>query len=226
MKITNYLAASLATLAIYTGGPALAHGTYEHKLTVALVLSEQIDNPDRESNNGISYSSFIYNQRISNKNLLEIFVDEGVINEIYGWSIVAISEEGDIQGFALTKRGYPSVNVSDYFELGTDPNVSYSFKGYQDFNNETYSDNYTTQALGYLDFRTLDDSFEMYLDAIVKKHGTFFEDYVLEYESDRLFSASIERGIGDLYDFDEFIGNLDGSYKVGNGILTNIVLFD
>lgn len=226
MKTINYLAVTIATLALYSGGSAVAQGTYEHKLTTALVLSEQIDNPDRETSSGVSYSSFIYKQKITNRNLLEILVDEGVINEITGWSIVAISEDGDIQGFALTKRGRAPVDVSDYFQLGSDPNVSYSFKGFQNYNTEIYTENYSSQALGYLDFRTLDDSLELYLDAMVKKYGTYFEDELENYDVDKLYSASIEKGIGDLYDFDEFIGNVEGSYKVSKGILTNIVLVD
>lgn len=226
MKTINYLTAALATLAIYIGNPAHAQGTYEHKLTAALVLSEQIDNPDRESSKGVSFSSFIYKQRISNRNLLEIFVDEGVINEIKGWSILAISENGNIQGFVLSKKGRTPVDVSDYFQTDTEENVSYSFKGFQNYNTGIYSDTYTSQALGYMDFRTPDDSLELYLDAIVKKHGTFFEDTIDPFEEDRLISASIEKGIGELYDFDDFIGNVEGSYKVNKGILTNIVLLN
>jgi hypothetical protein len=68
------------------------------------------------------YASKIEKYKISNRELLEAFKEEGVITDITGWSIKIVETAYDGESdtgprFFLTKIGVPSVDVSRYFAL-------------------------------------------------------------------------------------------------------------
>ncbi len=232
MKSPNYLKIfALIALLINSAGLALGQESSsrrEHILTIAMTLTGQGPEAYKESNTGYTLSTKIITEKISNKNFLQSFIDEGIINEITGWSIVSLSEEGDIKGFYLKKKGEDSINVSDFFDFKYESaNVPYTLK-------ETYSETntsisismeYSGRCLGNLNFLVSGDVAELNLYGIFsftgyeRVTGTVGQDDPVT--ESVLTSFSLEKGTGELY-LEEmgFVGVIDGYYKAGKGIPT------
>lgn len=124
---TSKSAAILATIVAFLGCPlATANGfnpdlvsfdLNEHRVTVRLTRSTNSPLRERETRAGVNFSQRIITERISNAAILRIFRDDGVINNIRGWSIVMLTWNGRPYGILLNKRGEAPIFVDDYFNI-------------------------------------------------------------------------------------------------------------
>lgn len=237
MNPINYLPVAIAALAFNSGSIALGgiemmpSTVLQHKLTVGLILTEQIDNEDKETATSTIYSSKILTSKISNKSFLELFVKLGEIEDIKGWSIVGATYENDtdLQGMFLVKKGEDPVDVTVYFEIyGNEGLYIEAYK--QTENNETgaYKGGYNGfETDGTFDFEceiATDTYISLYLDAIINERGTY--SYNGEDEYTTVISAlNFEHGVGELYDDEENVqGIVRGFYRFGKGTVSEIVI--
>lgn len=89
------------------------------------VYENEWDKYDKNENliqENYEYVSKIDKYKISNKELLEAFQEDGVIPEIAGWSLKIVEVAANIESedgprFFLRKTGVPPIDVSSYFQL-------------------------------------------------------------------------------------------------------------
>lgn len=121
MKIKPYLPLAIASIAIATSHSALAQFPVASASQTTIELTVTIPTgptySGTESNGTVTFGTAT--RRISNKQILQMLVAQGVINNADGWSIayVVTSPESDGQ-FYLTKTGKTPRNVSSYLRMG------------------------------------------------------------------------------------------------------------
>jgi hypothetical protein len=197
----------------------------EHNLTISLRISTQENEKFKETNNGYKASQRIVSERISNKEILEVLVDEGVIPEIRGWSLKVLTNgAGVIDGFYLTKKNHAAINVSAYFEY----DIYFSIEAFK----ERFSENNSGKEKFDYDFNILGSG---YLDIVI---GDFYTDTcslvtLIGRETSRkdgsnvdsesvTRSASFENIVGEAYFDDEPYGIVVGFVKAVEGKKTDL----
>lgn len=96
-------------------------------------------------------------ERVSNKQILEGFVEEGLIDTIRGWSIVMITDRDYIYGFALTKRGENPVLLGCDFNLDTSYQEFFQFSRRVNVTRDPADvNNYTRAGIGRFTLRVGD----------------------------------------------------------------------
>lgn len=102
----------------------------EHKATISLKVSYEGGEDVTHKNNGdIHFSQKILTMKISNKEILQGLVEEGVIADIKGWSIIFITNDNaEVVGTYLTKKNNLPINITSYFSASSGPQIE-AFKG-------------------------------------------------------------------------------------------------
>ena len=233
MKAKSPLRLAIAALALGASLQANAvngNGEYrEHNVTVALKLFTESDEQFKETNNGFKASQNIVSEKISNTEVLEALVEEGVIDEINGWSIKVLTYgAGEIVGIYLTKKNEDPVDVSDYFEY----DVFFALQEYKEKlkeNNqgdETYEKTSNILGTGYLDLFIGDFNTDTFSIVKLAARESFKEDGD-DIESEAVTKkASFEKIVGEAYEDEEPFGVIEGSIKAGEGKQTDLVEVD
>lgn len=123
MKITQYLSLAIASVAIAASQSAFAQGpaASASPTTIALTITSQAESTTTGTE--ASYTTTLRTatpQRIGNKEILQLLVGQGVINNIDGWTIAyVVGGEGDGE-FFLTKTGKEPRFIDRYLRLGSE----------------------------------------------------------------------------------------------------------
>jgi hypothetical protein len=135
MKTTRHILSTVIASLSMVGASAQAEplnedNAREHKVTVSLKAFYEGPEEEDEKNNGDeTYSQKILQMKISNKEILEGFVDENLIDDIKGWSIVLLTDNNaEIVGTFLTKKNNFPIDVTEYFEADGGPGIE-EYKG-------------------------------------------------------------------------------------------------
>jgi hypothetical protein len=227
MKATTPLKVAIASLALAAYGHAngIEDEYREHNVTIALKLSTEGEEKFEENNNGFKASQKIVTQKISNKQLLEALVEEGVIDSIKGWSIKALTSGSKIAGFFLVKKNHDPVDISEYFDY----DVSFVLEQYKEKLKETdnvekYENHYHILATGYFDLLIGDFSTET--NCLVTVSGReYYKGQEVKVESESaewIKKAAFEKIVGEAYEDDEPFGVIEGSVKAGEGKKTDL----
>ncbi len=150
--------------------------TLEHMATLALTLAGQ--GTETSTTKGTapgtvteSYQASIETRKLSNKELLMLLDAKHVLppGGISGWSISILSQDGDLQGAFLTKKGQESIEIDQYLDVSAEDSLdsytgktitkstpsasettteSYSFKGLASIDSDAFNGyNFETQGL-------------------------------------------------------------------------------
>ena len=116
----------------------------QHSLAISLTIKSEDNRKIQRSGPG---GSELITQKISNKELLEFFVEEFVQmgGSIKGWSIALISYNGDIVGTALVKKDAPPIDITSYFSAQLD---DLNVNSYQTFGSTESGVNNSIAAVG------------------------------------------------------------------------------
>ena len=220
MKAKSILSLAFATLAIAAtnahAGAQAQMNARQHNLTVALSLAYEGDYSEKPNNNGFTESRKLLTEKISNKELLQAFLDEDgdVAFEmgytIKGWSIVLITDDdADIIGTYLVKKGMESIDVTDYFYAEAGPTID-GYEGKYDLSKDLYTakdqsvglarlgieiDDFATDLQGVLNVKSDytdddEDEFEFITTAAFTDLSGYF--YVEDEEDDDVGFAAVE----------------------------------
>ena len=100
----------------------------QHNLAISLTIKSEDSGRDKRGPVG----SELITQKISNKELLEFFVEEfeQMGGSVKGWSIALISYDGNIVGTALVKKDAPPIDITSYFSAQLNDLVVNSYQSY------------------------------------------------------------------------------------------------
>jgi hypothetical protein len=121
MKIQKYiLPVALASFAMgtYAQADPAQDNLRSHQLTVSLKGHYEGEATSKHNNNGVlkSVTQKILTQKISNKQILEALVDNGLINSIKGWSLILVTDdEANIVGVFIDKKKNIPIDITQYF---------------------------------------------------------------------------------------------------------------
>ena len=130
MKITHFLPAACAAFAFATANVQAGRGpdAQQHSLAISLTIKSEAGRLTRMGPGG----SELITQKISNKELLDFFVEEfpQMGGSIKGWSIALISYNGDVVGTALVKKDATPIDITSYFSAQLNDLVVNSYQSY------------------------------------------------------------------------------------------------
>jgi hypothetical protein len=226
MKATTPLKVALSSLALAAYGHAngLNQEYREHNVTVALELSTEDDGKFKETNNGFKSSRKIVKEKISNKQVLEALVEEGVIGEIKGWSIKVLTKgSGKIAGFFLTKKNHDPLDISELFEY----DIYFAIEEYKEMFKETgkgekYENVFNILGTGYLDLFIGDFSTDTCSIVKVSSKESYKEQEGESESAAFIKNAAFVNIVGEAYDDEEPFGVIEGSIKAGEGKKTDL----
>ena len=172
----------------------------------------------KDKDNGDSkWTQKIITQKVSNKEILEALVDEGVINDIKGWSIVLSSNDSaEITGTWITKKKNTPINISEFFDAkATDDLTVSSYKGKFSGKNDEGSEKGNVTALAEV---TMDID-----GAKIQVNGTVKVDYTANFFGDEgdgeafITKATFENLAGIFSEEEDDEGIVTGSLKIKAG---------
>jgi hypothetical protein len=105
---------AMATLAAGAG----VHAAESQQVVMAFNISSEGPLVVRERGNSTLVRQDIIVERYSNREFLQEMVDEGLIDEVRGWSVVRVKDDvqGDL-GMFVIRRGSSSIDVNDRLAL-------------------------------------------------------------------------------------------------------------
>lgn len=216
MKNPPYiLPAIIASLAIT--GPSSAQADLaednarEHKVTATLkVFYEGIEEVSQKNNGDIHYSQKIITKKVSNKEILEGLVEEGVIADIKGWSIILITgDNAQIVGTYITKKNNLPIDITSFFDASSGHQIT-AYKGKYIDKTESESGTATHKSLASL--RMDIDGVELEVQGVLEADTEYFEDESTDEEFVKKAQFTDLSG-----SFNEGEGLATGSVKVANG---------
>ncbi|MFZ9936137.1 MAG: hypothetical protein ACO3JG_03665 [Luteolibacter sp.] len=227
MKATSPLCVAAASIALAANVEANGFsGDYrEHNVTIALKLSMEADQNYQETQNGYKASQKIVTEKVSNRQILEALREEGVIDDIKGWKIKALtSGAGNVVGIFLTKKNEDPIDVSEFCDL----KIHYVLEAYAERLKENnqgdddYEKKFNILGTGSLDisigdFRT--DTCGIVKLAAKESYKEDGEDFVSMSVTKK---ASLENIVGEALEEDEPFGVIEGSMKAGEGRATDL----
>jgi len=126
------------------------------------------------------YGSKITTFRISNKEFLEVLVEEGVIPEIRGWAVVVV-EADDEFGIFIEKRGERPIDVSEFLIISGHQSEAEAFQeNYRFVSTEVFSSGVVTEREtgNFRAFALVDVSFQA-VDVEMELQGMLLETQTL-----------------------------------------------
>ena len=194
----------LAIVALAANG-ANAQNTpdeFQHALTVSLIVSSEGKLNDQSSTkNGVLtelFSNAIVSEKISNKEILDSMVKDGVIQSVKGWSLAVSTEDGEIVEYQLVKKGQDSIDVSDYFDSQVNDTIS-SVKGKIATGDETLG-NSSARIMALGSFGLYLPTTEVLTYGLYNANSTFIVDTQKNIEQSILSSASLTGLLGQATD--------------------------
>lgn len=194
----------LAIVALATNG-ANAQNTpdkFKHALTVSLIVSSEGKLNDQSSTkNGVLtevFSNAIVSEKISNKEILDSMVKDGVIQSVKGWSLAVSTEYGEIVEYQLVKKGQDSIDVSGYFASQVNDTIS-SVKGKTVTGDETLG-NSSARIMALGSFGLHLPTTEVLTNGLYNADSTFIVDTQKKIEQSILSSASLTGLLGQATD--------------------------
>lgn len=191
---------------------------------------------DTYSGDTITKSTYTYEEgskiatyKISNKEFLEALVEEGVIQNIFGWALVTVDADDVGSGTFITKKDAEPINVDQYLytEWG-----DVEAEAEQESTKEVYtynwlSDTETFKATGTQKSRSLVGIKSQFASAKIDSHGVLDETATLktfgtgedQYTQWIDGANNITSISGSLVYFDDYLGgwdNYDGSLITGS----------
>jgi hypothetical protein len=194
-----------------------------HNLTVSLKVSFNGDFQEVEKDNGDQkFSQKIVTEKFSNKQILEILVDEDVIDEIKGNSIVMLTDDqGGILGVFLRRNNDLEENISGYFdaELAPVPPIE-GFKGTFDESENLTEEKIEVKTLGSVEFEC--DDFDLNAQGLFEAKSAFTDDDGEETTFIKTANFSELTGLLNAVDADDDDGVVSGGVKAGEGKKTDL----
>jgi hypothetical protein len=189
MKAKTILPLAFATLALAAtnvqAGMQIPLNARQHNLTIALSLSYEGDYSEKPNSNGYTESQKLETSKLSNKELLQAFLDEDgeVAYEmgytIKGWSIVLITDDdAEIVGTYLVKKDMESIDVTDYFYAESGPTIE-GYQGKYEANKDLYTSKDQTVGLARLGIEV--DDFATDLQGVLNVKSDYTDDDDFEF---------------------------------------------
>jgi len=189
----------------------------QHKLTTSLKVTYEGEEKTSEKNNGDeTYVQKFVTAKISNKEILLVLVEDGVIADIKGWSIVlTTNDNAEITGTWITKKKNTPINISNYFDAASRGGSISSYKGKYTAKKNADSGNETTMDIAYLAMYTEPGELPV-LDVrgILTADTSYSFDYDLDTGEDFIEKATFTDLSGVAMDGEGFV---TGSIKAGKG---------
>lgn len=190
-----------------------------HKLTVSLKAHfEGAKKYDEKSNGDVKFSQKILTQKISNKEILEGLVNEGVIADIKGWSLILVTNnDADIVGIYIEKKNNVPIDVTQYFSAGSESEIE-SNNGKHNAKKAMTTVTTEKKSLGGIMF----DIDDVMLEArgLLTRRTDFSKDEELEVEEEFVKDAKFSDMTGvfsDDAEEEEEEGLVTGSLKAAKG---------
>ena len=216
--MTPVAVAALTMVGAITQAAAQENNARSHQLTTSLKIEVEGEEEVKDKDNGDSkWTQKIITQKVSNKEILEALVDEGVINDIKGWSIVLSSNDSaEITGTWITKKKNTPINISEFFDAkATDDLTVSSYKGKFSGKNDEGSEKGNVTALAEV---TMDID-----GAKIQVNGTVKVDYTANFFGDEgdgeafITKATFENLAGIFSEEEDDEGIVTGSLKIKAG---------
>lgn len=185
----------------------------QHKLTTSLKVAYEGEEKETEKNNGdMTWTRKIITMKISNKEILLGLVEEGVITDIKGWSIVLTTDdEAEVTGTWITKKKNTPINISEFFAAYSGPSIeSYNAKYNAKKNTESATGTSMALASVIMDI----DGVELEVDGTLTTDLSYSADLDAETEEEFIEKATFTDLSGDANDGE---GLVTGSIKAGKG---------
>lgn len=215
MKTKYILPAAIASLAFANIGAAqIGFNQLEHKLTVKLSVDYQGEYDRDEKGEDYKDSLEIVTEKFSNKELLEVLAELGVIDEVKGWEILLITDSSAniVDVIARNKDG-GTVSIEDYFSGEAVSEGILGFEGKYDDSEDFYEAEYEYQTIAQvgLDF----EFFEAEAQGVLKMETELY-DYDGD-ETEFITAASFTSLSGEVTDGEETYGIITGEVEAGKG---------
>ena len=185
----------------------------EHKTTVSLkTYYEGRESVDEKKNGDIQFSQKMLTKKISNKEILEGLVREGVISTISGWSIVLISgNSAELIGTFITKNSNTPIDISAYFGIYV-RDISESYKGKHTAKKDSVKGTANSKAISDL---VIDlNGIELEAQGLLDFKSEFFAEHDLDVGEEFIKSAKLNDLTGE---YTHKYGVVTGSVKASNG---------
>lgn len=129
MKLKSAIYAGIGALALSASSVFAQGQVNQHNVTINLKVTFEgpVQYKTTESSSKDTWSSkskFVVG-KFSNKEFLEALVEDGLISDIKGWSVVLlVDQDGDPISLFITKKNTSPIDVSDYLDYDNDYVVS------------------------------------------------------------------------------------------------------